>query len=273
MSRVRLERKIAFSSGHRYWFDHLSEAQNRTLFGRWASPYNHGHNYVLSVIAEGPVAGDTGMVVNIKDIDALVRERVISQFDQKSINDEVPEFRTTAPCLENLLAFFARSLEHLPHPAQLAALKLEETPLLYGEWNREDNMTTITRLYEFAAAHRLFSPEFDEARNWELYNKCAHPNFHGHNYVLEVTVSGTSDPQTGMIVDLGELDRTVAESVVDRYDHRNLNLDLPEFEGKVTTSEVVAETIFATLDDVVPGRLERVRLHETARNIFEVSRS
>src|SRR5687768_2577200 len=99
MARTRLERKIAFSSGHRYWFDHLSEAENHGLFGEWASPYNHGHNYVLSVIAEGPVAVDTGMVVNIKDIDALVRDQVIRKFDQKSINDEIPEFKTLAPCV------------------------------------------------------------------------------------------------------------------------------------------------------------------------------
>jgi 6-pyruvoyltetrahydropterin/6-carboxytetrahydropterin synthase len=273
MARTRLERKIAFSSGHRYWFADLSEAENRNLFGEWASPYNHGHNYVLTVIAEGPVASDTGMVVNIKDIDALVRERVIRQFDQKSINDEIPAFARTAPCVENLLTYFDQQLQELPPPAELAALKLEETPLLYGEWDRHTNMTTITRIYEFAAAHRLYSDAFDEAKNWDLYNKCAHPNFHGHNYVLEVTVSGTPDPQTGMIVDLGQLDHAVKTEVVDRYDHRNLNLDIPEYEGKVTTSEVVAETIFEKLARTVPGQLERVRLHETARNIFEVTRS
>lgn len=270
---MRLERKVSFSSGHRYWLASLSEVENRVLFGRWASPYNHGHNYLLTVIAEGKVDGATGMVVNIKDIDAVVKARVLSEFDQRSINDEVAFFRDRAPSLENLLLYFADAFSVLPEPARLTRLKLEETPLLFGEWNAADNMITITRIYEFAAAHRLHCEEFSEERNWELYNKCSRPNFHGHNYVLEVTISGDLDPQTGMIASLEDLDHAVNESVVDRYDHQNLNLDIPEFADRVTTSEVVAQEIFDRLAGVVPGRLERVRLHETARNIFEVSRS
>lgn len=273
MTRTRMERRIAFTSGHRYWLSDLSPEENHRLFGEWASPYNHGHNYVLSVITAGPIAADTGMVVNIKDVDALARRRLIDHFDQKSINDQVPAFERTVPCLENLLTYFASELRELPPPTELAALRLEETPTLYGEWSCESNMTTITRVYEFSAAHRLYSENFDDATNWQLYNKCTHEHFHGHNYVLEVTISGDADPRTGMIVDLGAMDDAVNAAVIDRYDHRNLNLDIAELNGLVTTSEVVAEAIFGQLDNVVPGQLERVRLHETARNIFEVTRS
>ena len=89
---MKLTRQVAFSSGHRYWLADLSEAENKALFGSWASPYNHGHNYVLEVTVSGRVDERHGMVVNIKDIDAVLKERVVSRYDQKSLNDEVPEF-------------------------------------------------------------------------------------------------------------------------------------------------------------------------------------
>lgn len=274
-STVKLQRRITFSSGHRYWLPSLSEQQNRDLFGPWASPYNHGHNYVLWVTAEGEVDPTTGMVVNIKWIDDVLKERVIRPFDQKSINDEIPEFIDRSSSIENLLTYFADKLQQLPGDAKLIHLKLEEHPLLYGELDLttpHGPMISITRIYEFAASHRLNTDELPHEENVRLYGKCNHINGHGHNYVLEVTVSGTPDPVTGMLADLGQLDSVVEERILNRYDHRNLDLDVEELAGKVTTSEVVAREIFTQLEGVVPGQLERVRLHETARNIFEVTR-
>lgn len=269
---VTLTRKIGFSSGHRYWLAHLSELENRRIFGDWASPYNHGHNYVMYVSARGEVDPANGMVVNIKWIDDALKERVIAKFDQKSINDEVQHFQERAPSLENLLLYFSEELKDLPGDVELVGLKLEETPLLYGEWTKEMNKVTLTRVYEFAASHRLDVPELGEEENLRLFGKCNNPNGHGHNYVVEVTMSGEIDPVSGMMVDLGELDAVCEREVVDRYDHKNLDLDLPEFAGKNTTSEVVVQEIFGRLEGKVPGQLERVRLLETARNIFEVSR-
>ncbi|ARU41449.1 hypothetical protein CCB80_10020 [Armatimonadetes bacterium Uphvl-Ar1] len=272
MGIVTLTRKIGFSSGHRYWLASRSEPENRSLFGWWASPFNHGHNYVLWVSARGPVDESNGMVVNIKWIDDVLKERVIARFDQKSINDEVEGFADQSPSLENLLLHFRDELTGLPGGVETTHLKLEETPLLYGEWTKENDMVTITRVYEFAASHRLDVPELGQDENVRLFGKCNNPNGHGHNYVLEVTVSGAIDSVTGMSVDLGALDAVCEEEVVGRYDHKNLDLDIPEFAGRNTTSEVVAAEIFGRLDGLVPGRLERVRLYETARNVFEVTR-
>ncbi len=269
---VTLTRKISFSSGHRYWLASKSEAENRAIFGDWASPFNHGHNYVLWVSCAGEVDGSNGMVVNIKWIDDALKLLVLSKFDQKSINDEVDAFADRSPSVENLLGFFREQLSDLPGGVELVGLKLEETPLLYGEWEKENNMMTLTRVYEFAASHRLDVPDLGEAENLRLFGKCNNPNGHGHNYVLEVTVSGDVDPVSGMMVDLGELDLVCEREVVDRYDHKNLDLDIPEFAGKNTTSEVVGQMIFDRLDGKVPGRLERIRLLETARNVFEVRR-
>lgn len=273
---IRLVRRVTFSAGHRYWKPELTPEENRACFGPFASPYNHGHNYVLDVSAEGPVDSDSGMVVNIKTIDAVLQQEVVSRYHLKSLNDEVPPFDRKPPSLENLLADIARLL--LPHfqtfsmPARLTALRLEEMPDLYAQFDLETTMTTITRAYEFCAAHRLHSPTLDDASNAALYGKCNNPSGHGHNYVLEVTVGGDVDPTTGMIVDVCAIDDAVNREVVDRYDHKNLNCDLPEFAGKVTTSEVIVQEIWNRLQATLPARLERVRLYETARSAFEVTR-
>ena len=271
--KVRITRRVAFSSGHRYWLTSKSDEENRDLFGRWASKFNHGHNYVLDVTVEGEVDPRTGMVVNIKRIDDVLQEKIVQAFDQKSLNDEVDYFAKWAPSVENILTYVQELLSApgtLPGECALVALKLEEMPTFYGELELGGKMS-LTRVYEFAASHRLHSPALSDEENLELFGKCNNPAGHGHNYVLEVTVAGVPDPVTGMLTDLGAVDEVVRREVVDRYDHKNLNEDLPEFEGKTTTSEVVAAQIFSTLKGKVPGQLARIRLHETARNSFEVS--
>jgi 6-pyruvoyltetrahydropterin/6-carboxytetrahydropterin synthase len=273
--KVRMTRRVYFSAGHRYWIPSLSEEENRALFGKWASPYNHGHNYVLDVAVEGEMEPETGMIVNIKRIDDALREHVLAQFADQSINDEVPHFQSRASTLENLLLYIRGELsgDVLPPEARLVGLRLEEKPTLYGELSMTDGneKITLTRMYEFAASHRLHCYSMSDEENAELFGKCNNPAGHGHNYVLEVTVEGEPDERTGMLCDLEELDRRVNELVVDRYDHRNLNEDLPEFAGKPTTSEAVVAQIYSTLDGNLPAKLHRVRLHETARNIFEIS--
>lgn len=269
---VRMTRKVVFSSGHRYWIDQLSESENRGLFGAWASPYNHGHNYVLYVVVEGHVDANNGMVVNIKRVDDVLQEWIVSVCDQKSLNDEVPALRETATCLENLLRWIWELLpSKLPAHCHLTELRLEEMPTLYAEMNAIS--LTLTRTYEFAAAHRLDAPGLSPEENIELFGKCNNPAGHGHNYVLEVTVEGPPDPRTGMTVDVGKLDEVVENEVVNRYDHKNLNVDIAEFQGRPTTSEVVVAEIFSRLESKVPAKLKRVRLFETARNMFEVNAS
>ncbi len=272
---MKLTRRVYFSSGHRYWIPAKSEEENRALFGKWASPYNHGHNYTLEVTVDGPVDALTGMVVNIKDIDDVLQRVIVDRFDGKSINDEVEHFLTRPSSTENLMLYIADVLsrpgESLPAEVQLTKIKLEETHLLYGELILQPkSKMTLTRIYEFAASHRLHCPGLPEETNLALFGKCNNPAGHGHNYLLEVTVEGEPDKQTGMMVDLARLDLMVNELVVDRYDHKNFNADIPEFDGRPTTSEVIAQEIFARLDKNLPAKLSRVRLHETARNIFEV---
>jgi len=128
---------------------------------------------------------------------------------------------------------------------------------------------SLTKLYRFSASHRLHTPEFSEAENQRLYGKCNNPFGHGHNYVVEVTVTGPVDPQTGMIANLGELDPFVEREVVEVYDQKYLNEEVPEFRKNVPTTENVAREIYRRLKAFPAARLERVRIQETSNNSFE----
>jgi 6-pyruvoyltetrahydropterin/6-carboxytetrahydropterin synthase len=115
---------------------------------------------------------------------------------------------------------------------------------------------SLTRGVTFAAAHRYRRPEWDDATNRATFGPCANPNYHGHTYTCEVTVSGPVDTTTGMIIDLGLLDRVLATEVRDRFDHRNINLDVPEFaEGNlVPTGENLARFIFERVQAALGDR-------------------
>ena len=129
----------------------------------------------------------------------------------------------------------------------------------------------VSRRLTFAAGHILAKPEWDEARNREVFGACS--GDHGHNYELEVTVSGSVDANTGMVINLKEVDRIVKALVITEVDHRHLNRDVPWLEGCVPTAENVALAIWRRLDGTLPSaRLERVRLKETENNVVEIER-
>lgn len=115
---------------------------------------------------------------------------------------------------------------------------------------------SLTRRVSFAAAHRYRRPDWSEEKNLEMFGSCSRPSYHGHNYACEVTVTGEIDPETGFVVDLGALDAILREEVVDRFDHRNINSDVPEFaDGKLIPSgENLARFIFARVQERLDGR-------------------
>ena len=125
---------------------------------------------------------------------------------------------------------------------------------------------SLTRRISFSAAHRYSRPDWSAEKNITVFGACAWPNFHGHSYVCDVTVSGPIDVTTGFVVDLGVLDRILKEHVTDRFDHRNINLDVPEFaDGKlVPTGENLARYIFERVARELPrpAMVERVTVGE-----------
>ena len=126
----------------------------------------------------------------------------------------------------------------------------------------------VTRKAHFNAAHRLHNPAQSAAWNEATFGKCNSPNWHGHNYELDVTVAGEPDPDTGFVVDLAALKRVIAERVVEELDHRNLNLDVPFLAGSLTSTESLAVVVWERLQGHIPGagRLHEIMLRETPNN-------
>jgi len=128
----------------------------------------------------------------------------------------------------------------------------------------------LTRRETFAAAHRLFKPELSDEENFELFGKCSNPNWHGHNYTLEVVVAGEIDSDTGFVLDIKNLKELIKEHVISKVDHKNLNIDTEFMKGLNPTSENITVAIWNQLVDRIPnGRLYSVKLYETENNYFE----
>jgi 6-pyruvoyltetrahydropterin/6-carboxytetrahydropterin synthase len=127
----------------------------------------------------------------------------------------------------------------------------------------------LWRRYRFSASHRLHSGRLSEEENRRVYGKCNNPYGHGHNYVIEVAVSGPVDPSTGMIANLADLDTFVEREVIEPFDHKYLNEEIAEFRENVPTTEIVCVEIFNRLRRFPKARLERVRVEETGLNSFE----
>jgi 6-pyruvoyltetrahydropterin/6-carboxytetrahydropterin synthase len=133
-----------------------------------------------------------------------------------------------------------------------------------------NHKVAVFRKEHFNAAHRLFNPAWDNAKNDAVFGKCNNPNYHGHNYELVVKLVGVPDPETGYVMDLKILSDLIAEKVLDKFDHKNLNEDCPEFKGLNPTAENIAVVIYQLLRPAISDDLYlQVRLYETERNFVE----
>ena len=133
---------------------------------------------------------------------------------------------------------------------------------------------TVTRRLRFNAAHRVFNPEFSDEKNQDTFGKCNNPNWHGHNYTLDVSVEGAIDENTGYVMDLSKLKQLVNREVVSLVDHKNFNLDVPFMRGRIPTSENIIVAFWEILKPAIaPARLVRLVLWETENNYVEYSGS
>ena len=128
----------------------------------------------------------------------------------------------------------------------------------------------VIRKAHFNAAHRLHNPAWTDEKNQQVFGLCNNPNWHGHNYELEVKVVGEIDPETGMVVDLGWLKNLINEKIERRFDHKNLNIDTEEFRNLNPTAENIAVVIWNILREHLPAQYDlHIRLYETPRNFVE----
>lgn len=131
-------------------------------------------------------------------------------------------------------------------------------------------MVYLTRREFFSASHRLYNPKFSEQENLRIYGKCAYPNGHGHNYEIEVTVVGDPDSDTGMIIDLKKLSDLIRSEIIEKVDHKHLNIDVDFLRGIIPTAENIAVTFWNILDPrIKQGRLYSVKVYETPNNYAE----
>ena len=269
-----ITRRATFSASHRYWLPELAPEENARRFGPCSLAPGHGHNYELIVAMGGGLDGD-GMVLNLSDVKHAIRREVTGQLDFRFLNDAWPDFdlerpEGRLPTTEALvLAIWQRLAPQLP----LMGLRLYETSTLWADVLDDSMEAFLTIRTHFAAAHRLARPELSQAENEAIYGKCARPNGHGHNYLLDVTVRGRIDGRTGMVADLAVLQQLVDDLVVEPFDHTFLNTDVAHFGQCVPTAENIALHIADLLQAPIAttgASLHKVRLQESPNNAAEV---
>jgi 6-pyruvoyltetrahydropterin/6-carboxytetrahydropterin synthase len=269
---VSLTRQARFSAGHRYYRPEWTEEDNRRRFGENALPYGHGHDYVVEATVEGELDERVGMVINITEVKAALVD-TLEPLDGQFLDHRHSLFQDRIPTTENLARLIRVGLAERLSACRVAKVRVCESRWLWSEDRGDVNAVELTRRYEFSAAHRLHSPALSDEENRHIFGKCNHPYGHGHNYELDVTVSGPIDPQTGMVTDLAHLDRIVHEKVVDRMDHRHLNHEIEEFAEVNPTSENLAVVAWNLLKPDLGEALVRVGIQETDRNYFAYSGS
>jgi 6-pyruvoyltetrahydropterin/6-carboxytetrahydropterin synthase len=131
-------------------------------------------------------------------------------------------------------------------------------------------MVSVIRKASFSASHRLFNPAWSDEKNAKVFGKCNNPNGHGHNYTVEVTVTGDVARETGMVIDLKELAEIIDRELIDRVDHKHLNHDVDFLSGTIPTAENIAIAFWKILaPKITPGKLAAIRLYESENNIVE----
>ena len=269
-----ITRRACFSSSHHYWLPELSADDNAASFGPCAIPPGHGHNYELIISMAGPLDSE-GMVLNLSDVKRYIRNEVTDQLNFRFLNDAWPEFDLSKangclPTTEALIrTIWTRLKPHLP----LVGARLYETPRLWADYLGNAMEAYLTIRTHFAAAHRLAKEDLSQEENEKIYGKCARPNGHGHNYLVDITVRGSIDKRTGMVCDLSKLQYLIDDLVIEPFDHTNLNKDIPYFAKCVPTAENIALHIADRLTKPIRSigaNLHKIRLQESPNNSAEV---
>ncbi len=209
-------------------------------FGGARQLLGFGHFFVLRVKLNGKINPTSQYLINIKEVDRVVRGRVAPRMRQLLTGGNSPRPEQAAIEIDRLL-------RHAWPDVSLDEIRLFLTPYFsVGISAPEHSMVRLSQKFEFSASHRLHNPDLSDEDNRRLFGKCNNPHGHGHNYELEVKLVGIPD-ENGVLLDLPEFERIVVSTVIDRYDHKNLNVELPEFRQTNPTVENIAQAIFELL--------------------------
>ncbi len=247
MPSVLLTKRIEFAAAHRYHKPEWDEAKNRAVFGLCYNPPAHGHNYLVEVTVLGEVDPKTGMVVNLFDLKRILLN-VLEEFDHKNLNLDMPYFQDRIPTSENLARVLWAKLDTQKDIGTLHAIRLYEDEDLYAEVTAAAGLdvASVTRRYSFTALL-----DSNQGCEWDCF----------------VTVHGTIDPVTGMVTDIGALDRLVQDKVVRVFDRQDLRLI---FDAESVTGGQLAERIWRSLvSGLSSGRLANVHIVQSRDLTFD----
>jgi 6-pyruvoyltetrahydropterin/6-carboxytetrahydropterin synthase len=259
----RLTREVRFSVNPEEVGDSRTPVTNG--FAGYPTLLGIGHYFALEVALVGTPAPQTGCVVNIKAIDQEVREIVVPV-----VTAFVRRGRLAGGGV--LIGRIFEALKDAWPGTQLHHLRLALSPFLtLSLFSQEFPMTRLSQKFEFSASHRLHNPALSDDENRKLFGKCNNEHGHGHNYVLQVTVAGTPDGD-GFLIDIPRLERLVSETVIEPFDHRYLNVEIPEFSDLIPTVENIAMVIYRMLKAKIEAnrvKLAGVTLWETTKTWCE----
>lgn len=271
-SRVRLMREIRFSID-RDWARaaHGDSGFERALpvtnsWGGWPSATGIAPYLVLRIVVSGEPDPVTGYLVNIQELDALLRRHALPVAARELSAVGV---RLTG---ERLLRRIGEQVTpKVPPQCHFDSLSLGVTPYLrYQIHSGAPAMVELTQCFEFSASHRLHVASLSDDENRRIFGKCNNPSGHGHNYLVEISLVGPVDERTGAVYPLPRFETLVRREVIDRFDHKHLNTDTEEFRDVNPSVENIARTIWTILQPkVAPARLGRVRVWETAKTCAE----
>lgn len=249
MAPVLLTKRIEFAAAHRYIKPEWDDAKNRAVFGPCYNPPAHGHNYLLEVTVGGEVDAKTGMVINLFDLKRVLLG-VIEEFDHKNLNLDMPYFLSQVPTSENLARVLWAKLVEQKDIGTLHSVRLYEDEDLYSEVTAAGGLdaAAVTRRYSFTAVQ-----DDHQGREWDCY----------------ITVHGKIDPVTGMVTDIGALNRLMQEKIIKTLDHQ----DLRQVLGRATvTGEQLLEWMWTSLVSIIPsGSLSNIRLVQSRDLSFDFS--
>ena len=207
-------------------------------YGGFPTVTEFGPYLCLQVTVRGELERASNYLLNIKNIDAVVRDRAIPAMTGAVARGDPPA---------KAIGAMHELLKNAWPGLSLDELRLHVSPFLaYWVCASEKPMIRLSQKFEFSATHRLHNPQISEEENRRTFGKCNNPHGHGHNYEVQVTLRGTP-AESGVLIDVPAFERTVASVVIDRFDHKNLNVELPEFRELIPTVENIAATIFRLL--------------------------
>jgi 6-pyruvoyltetrahydropterin/6-carboxytetrahydropterin synthase len=256
---VRLSREVRFGLAGELAHSSNSFAGQPVMEGM--APF-----VAMTVAVSGPIDPATGMLVNIKKIDEVVRHRAVKILREATGTRS----REVTGVLDELFDGISKSLT--AGELHVTGVAVAVSPYLSFAIQREERpMVRLSQRFEFSAAHRLHSERLSREENIEVFGRCNNPNGHGHNYELEVTVAGEPNPKTGVVMSIGDLQALVNEHIVNVFDHKHLNLDCAEFRNLNPTVENIACVLYRRLKPHMPGdtKLASIRVWETPKTMCE----